>query len=139
MEQIDVHDLIGLGNDGVGEPFPHFDPDEFFDRVVEAFQMLDVQGRDHVNAGRQDFLHILVALSVSASRHVGVGQFVDQGHGRPPGQHGVQIHLFDLDAPVFPDDPRQDLQAFAEVWQSRSGRGFRRNPTTTSIPSFFSA
>lgn len=122
--QIHVHDLIGLGNDSVGEAFPDFHPDEFLDRVVQAFQMLDVQRRDHVNPGRENFLDVLVTFSISASRHVGMGQFVDQDHGWPPGKHGIQIHFFDLDAPVFTDDSRHGLQTFQKFGDLGAAVGF---------------
>ena len=58
----------------------------------------------------KQFLDVLVALGVAAARCVGVGQLVHQGHLRPAGQDGVEVHLFQHDAAVLDAPPRHLLQ-----------------------------
>ena len=61
--------------------------------VVKALEVLDVDGRDHVDAGGEHLLDVLVALGVSRARGVRVRQLVDQRElGRPP-EDRVDIHL----------------------------------------------
>ena len=64
--QIDIHDLIRLGKDGIGDPLMHLDPRGTLDDIVEALEVLDVQGADHVDPLGQDILYILVSLFVAA-------------------------------------------------------------------------
>src|SRR6202008_1647982 len=52
------------------------------DDVVEAFQVLDVNGGVDVDAGIEHFDHVLPAAFVAAAGHVAVRQLVDQRHGR---------------------------------------------------------
>ncbi len=73
-----------------------------------------------MDAGREDLLDVLVTLRVASAGDIGVGQLVDQDHGRPAGQHGVQVHLLDLDTPVGGMAPGHDLQAL--------GQGLRLGP-----------
>ena len=46
--------------------------------------MLDVEGADHVDAGFEQFQHVLIALLVAAKRRVGMRQLVDDRHLRAP-------------------------------------------------------
>ena len=59
--QIDQLDLVGVLKHAVGHGFPHPDAGDAFDDVVQAFQMLDVQRGQDVDAGFEDFLHVLVS------------------------------------------------------------------------------
>ena len=74
---------------------------QLLDRVVQALQVLHVQRADHVDPCREDLLHVLVTLGVSAVGRVGVGQLVHQGHLRLAREDGVDVHLLDGDAAVF--------------------------------------
>ena len=47
---VDVHDLVGVGQNVVGQPLLDLDPRRPLHLIVQAFQMLDVHCRDHVNA-----------------------------------------------------------------------------------------
>ncbi len=76
--QVDEHDLVGLVEDPVGERLAHADLGELEDRVVEALEVLDVDGRDHVDAGVEHLLDVLPALLVPHPRRVRVRELVDE-------------------------------------------------------------
>jgi hypothetical protein len=76
--EVDEHDLVGLVEDPVGERFAHANAGELEDRVVEAFEMLDVDRRDDVDAASEELVDVLVALLVAHAGGVGVREFVDQ-------------------------------------------------------------
>ncbi len=58
----------------------------------------------------EQLVDVLPALLVAAAGHVRVGQLVDQRDIRPPGQHGVQVHLGEGGAAVLDRAPRHHLQ-----------------------------
>ena len=104
--KVHVDDLVGHGDDVVGDALLDADPGGALDDVVQALQVLDVQRRNHADARAQQFFHVLVAFGIAAAGGVGVGQFVDQGDGGPAGQHGVDVHLLQHDAAIFDPPPR---------------------------------
>ncbi len=79
---VDQLDLVGGADDLVGHLLLLLDAGDLRDDVVEALQVLDVDGRDHGDAGVEQFLDVLPAFRVLAARGVGVGQLVDQHHLR---------------------------------------------------------
>ena len=81
--------------------------------------MLHVHGGKHVDAGIEQGMDILPTLGTVAAGNVGVGEFVDQRHGRFAAQHGVHIHLLELRAGIGDDAARNGFQAFG------FGDGFR--------------
>ncbi len=107
---VDELDLVGGPDHRVGNRLPLRHAGDLLDDVVQRLQVLDVHGRDHVDAGVEQLGHVLPALDVGRAGHVGVGQLVDQGHLRPPGQHGVQVHLVEVGVPVGQPGPRDDLE-----------------------------
>ena len=107
---VDVDDLVGLGQHAVGEPLLDLHAGGPLDLVVEALQVLDVDRGDHVDPGAEQVLDVLVALGVAAAGGVGVGQLVDQADGRPAGQDRVEVHLAEGDAAVLDRPRRDDLQ-----------------------------
>ena len=95
--EVDEHDLVGLVEDPVGERLAHADAGQLEDRVVEALEVLDVDGRDDVDAGVEDLVDVLVALLVAHARRVRVRELVDQRElGRAP-DDGVDVHLLELE------------------------------------------
>jgi hypothetical protein len=125
--QVDIDDLVGLGDHRIRNPFPHFDAHELFDSIIEAFQVLDVHGCDHMDAAGEDFLDILVTLDVPAFGHVVMGKLIDQRHGRLSGQHGIHIHFFHFHAFVFPDQPGDDFESFQEFADVGAAMGFHKS------------
>jgi hypothetical protein len=90
---VDQLDLFGSPDNGVRDPLPLRDPGDFFDHVVEGFQMLNVDRGDHVDARGQEHFDVLPALLVARPGHVGMRKLVDQGHRGVAGQDRVQVHL----------------------------------------------
>jgi hypothetical protein len=93
---IDELDLVGPADDPIGDPLtdPHLD--DLLHGVRDGLQVLDVHGRDDVNAGVEQVEHVLPALGVPAqARNISVGEFVDQCHARVPRQHAFQVHLLE--------------------------------------------
>ena len=76
--QIDQHDLVGLIEHPVGDRLPDPDAGDAADHVVEAFQMLDVDRGQNIDAGVEQFLDILPAFRMPAARGVAVREFVHQ-------------------------------------------------------------
>ena len=65
----------------IGHGFVHPNAGDPAHDVVEAFQVLDIDGGIDVDPGAQNLLHILPALSMPRSRHVGMREFIDQDQG----------------------------------------------------------
>ncbi len=107
---VDDLDVVGAVHDGIRHGFPHADAGDFGDDVVQAFDMLDVQGGVDVDAGGQQLLDVEIALGVAGAGGVGVGQLVHQHDGRAADQDGVEVHL--VEQPVLVVDPAagNDLQ-----------------------------
>ena len=82
--EVDQLDLVGGVDDAVGHGLAHADAGDARDHVVQALDVLDVQGRVDVDAGRQQLLDVEIALGMPAARGVGVGELVDQ-HRAPAG------------------------------------------------------
>ena len=57
--------------------------------------MLDVEGRDHVDPGVEQLLDVLPPLLVPRTRHVRVGELVDERDLRAAGDDGVDVHLLE--------------------------------------------
>ena len=76
--QVEVHDLVGVLEEAVGDGLARDDIGDAPDQVVEALEVLDVDGREHVDPGIEGVLDVLVALLVLDPRSVGVGELVNQ-------------------------------------------------------------
>ena len=83
----------------VRERLAHPHARELEDSVVEALEMLHVDGRDHVDAGLEHLVDVLVALRVSRSRRVRVRELVDERELRRPPDQRVRIELVELEEP----------------------------------------
>ena len=81
----DVHqlDLVGLVEYRIRDRLAHRDAGDAGDDVVEAVDVLDVQGGVDGGAPFQKLLHVLPALEVSQARGVAVRQLVHQEDLRP--------------------------------------------------------
>jgi hypothetical protein len=107
---VDQHHLVGLVEHGVGHRLVHAHAGDRADRAVEAFEVLHVERRPHLDARGQQLLHVLPALGVARSRGVGVGQFVDQQHGGPAREGGVEVELGERAAAVGQLAQRQRVE-----------------------------
>ena len=103
-------DLVGRADDGVRDRLSLRYAGDLLDHVVDRLQVLDVDGRDDVDAGGQELLDVLPAFGVAAAGDVGVGELVDQRHPRAPGQDGVDVHLGERGAPIGDGAAGDDLE-----------------------------
>ena len=116
---VDQFDLVGAADDLVGHGLPLRHPGDLLDDVVERFQVLDVHGRDDVDAGVEQPLDVLPAFVVARAGHVRVRELVDQRHRRRAGDHGVGVHLGEGRAPVGHLLAGHDLQAVEQLGRAR--------------------
>ena len=107
---VDQLDLVGGADDGVRHGLALRDAGDALHHVVQGLEVLDVDGRDDVDAGVEQLVDVLPALGVAAARRVGVGQLVDQRHRRLAGEHGVEVHLLERGAAVLHRAPRDDRE-----------------------------
>ena len=91
---VDQLDLVGGPHDLVRDGLPLLDAGDPLDDVVERFEVLDVDGRDDVDASGQQLLDVLPALVVARARARWCGPA--RRRGRPAGcrrRIGVDVHL----------------------------------------------
>ncbi len=108
--EVDQLDRIGAVEHRIRHGFAHPHMSNLRDDVVQAFDVLDVDGGVDVDAVGQQLLDIEVTFGVAAAGGVGVGELVDQRDFRPPRDHGIQVHLLDDLAAIIERLARDHLQ-----------------------------
>ncbi len=103
----------------VGDRLTDGDARHLGDHVVQAFQVLDVERRIHVDPRRQDLLDILVALGMPRAGRIRVGELVHQHQLRLAADDRVDVHLGQGDAVIFHLPARQDFQCFDQLLRLR--------------------
>ena len=94
----------------------HRCPGHLLDLIGQALQVLDVHGGDDVDSRAEDVQDVLPAFVVPAgSRHVGVGQLVDQCDLGPSSQHRVEVHLLQAPSPIVDHLAGDDLEAVDQL------------------------
>ena len=83
---VDELELVGAAHDVVGHGLALRGTGDAQDDVVERLEVLDVQRRDHVDAGIEQLLDVLPTLLVLRAGGVGVRVLVDQHDLRAAGQ-----------------------------------------------------
>ena len=58
--------------------------------------MLDVQSRNHIDAGIQEFHHVFPTLRIARTLHIRMRQLIDDDQLGMDLQNGLQIHLLDF-------------------------------------------
>ena len=111
---IDQHDLVRALQRLVGQRLAHPHAAVLGELVVERLQVLHVERREDVDAGREHVLDVLEALAVLEARRVGVGELVDQAQPRRSRQDRRQVHLGHGRAAIDDLAPRDDLEALSE-------------------------
>ena len=99
--QVDQQQLKGFLQHPVRQGFAHLHAGDAAHLIVEAFEVLDVDRGEHVDAGREQFLNVLPAFRMAAAGGVAVGQFIDQHQLRFGGEEAVEVHFFEHHATVF--------------------------------------
>ncbi len=117
---VDQFDLVRPAHDLVGDGLPLAHARDRLDHVAERLQVLDVDGGDDVDAGREQFGDVLPALGVAGAGRVRVGELVHEGDRGAAGQDRVDVHLGEGGAPVFQGAARHLLQAAQHGLRARA-------------------
>src|SRR5262249_35194071 len=112
--EVEVHDLVGLLEEAVGHGLADGHAGRALDQVVQALEVLHVEGGDDVDARGEELEHVLPALAVARAREVRVRSLVDDGHLRAPREDRAAVHLLDGDAAVLDAPARHDLEPLDE-------------------------
>ncbi|MNI41835.1 hypothetical protein D3C73_960990 [compost metagenome] len=99
--QVDQQQFKGLLQHPVRQGFAHLHASDAADLIVEAFQMLDVDRGEHVDAGGEQFLDVLPTFGMTTAGRIAVGQFVHQHQFRLRGEQAIQVHFFEHHATVL--------------------------------------
>ena len=106
--EVDKDNAVCIEQNLIGQGLFYPDPGQLPHQIVEALQMLDVEGAVDVDTGVEQLLDILPALLVAAAGGVAVGQLVHHGDGRLPRQQAVEVHLLQPLLAVHVDLARLD-------------------------------
>ena len=101
---------IGVIENGVGHSLAHADLGEAGDDIIEAFDMLDVDRCQHVDAGVAQLLDVLPALGVATARRIAVREFIDQRDLRRAGEQRVDIEFGERMRAVLDLAARHDFE-----------------------------
>ena len=131
---VDEFDLLGAPDDDIRHRLALQHAGDGERRVVERFEVLDVDGGDDVDARREQVLDVLPPLLVAAARHVGVREFVDERDLRRAPEHGVEVHLLERRAPVLAPQSRHDLEALERDGRRRAPVGLAETDDDVRSP-----
>ena len=110
--EVDQDDFIGLVEHRVWHGLAHPHLGDFQHHIVEAFEVLDVQRRPHIDAGGEQFVDVLPALRMAAARNIGVRVFIDQQQAGAALERRVQIELLHDLIAIDDRQARQNVEAF---------------------------
>ena len=116
---VDQLDLVGTVEHMVGHGLLHARTGDLRHHVAEAFEVLDVDRGVDIDAGLEQFLHVLPAFGVAFTGQVGMGEFVDQQQGRRPLECRIEIEFVQARPAMLHLPQRQHLQTLQQ------GFGFR--------------
>ena len=111
---VDQHDLVGFVEHRVGHGLAHRDPGDARHHIGQAFEMLDVESRPHVDAGIEEFGDILVALRVATLGRVRMRELVDDHQRRLADERRIEVELGEFRAAVINHPARQDFEALKQ-------------------------
>ena len=74
--QVHQHPVVGGIEKRIGPGFPHLNSGDAADHIVQAFQMLNVDGSENINACFQQLLNVLPAFRMTRTWRITVRQFV---------------------------------------------------------------
>ena len=109
--QVDEHHLVGVEEQLVGDRLADAHARQLEDAVVEALEVLDVDGRDDVDAGELQHLDVLVTLRARHAGRVGVRELVHEGDLGRARDHRIDVHVAQRHAAVLDLERGDDLQA----------------------------
>ena len=127
--------LVGGVEHRIRDGLPHLNSGDLGDHVVQALEVLDVQGGVDRDPGVEQLLDVLPPPGVAGIRCIGVGQLVDQQNGGTAGERGIEVELMQGDAAILHRAAGQDFETGKESLGFRPRRWVSTTPTTTSTPS----
>ena len=107
---VDQLHLSGGADDLIGNRLALDDPRDALDHIVDGLEMLDVDGRDDVDAGGENLVYVLPAFGVLRARRIRVRQLVHERNLRTTAQHRVEVHLLEGRSPVLLSSAGDDLE-----------------------------
>ncbi|MNM69074.1 hypothetical protein D3C81_806600 [compost metagenome] len=122
--QVNQHHLGGFVEHVIGHGFTYPYPGHAADHVVQAFQMLYVDGGQHVDTGIQQLFDILPALRMARAMGVAVRQLVHQDQCRVASQCSVEIKLLYHSAAILNALLRQQIQPAQQRGGFAAAMGF---------------
>src|SRR5205823_10395775 len=90
----------------------------------DALEMLDIHRRNHVNFGAENFLDVLIPLTMLAAGNIGVGQLIEKNYLRPAGNNRVDVHLFKNGSLIFDFPARNRFELIRQFGNSLSAMRF---------------
>src|ERR1044072_4356066 len=111
-----VHQLDGVGTVEyrIRYGLAHANMGDLRDNVVQALDVLDVDGRIDIDAEAQQLFDIEIALWMTAAGRVGVSKLIDGDDLRPARQDGVDVHLVERLPAKLHALARQDFETFEQ-------------------------
>ncbi len=109
--EVDDLDIIRRVDDGIRHGLAHADARDARHHVVQALDVLDIQGRVNIDPGAKQLLHVEVALRMPAARCVAVRKLVHQHELRAAGEDAVQVHLLEAAAAILELPARHPFDA----------------------------
>jgi len=74
--QVNIHHLIRFLKHTVGHPFFHFNPRNLLHFFIHAFDVLNIDCRNHIDSFIQQCHYILPTFLIQTSFHIGMCQFI---------------------------------------------------------------
>src|SRR5262249_5949448 len=121
---IDEFDGIGAIENRVRHRLAHAHMRDLRDHVVEALDVLDVDGGVNVDAVTEQLLDVEVALGMAAAGLIGVGELIDQDDLRAAGDDGVEVQLIERLSRVFKPLAGNDLEILEQGLRLLAPVGF---------------
>ncbi len=94
--EIDHLDVGGEREHAVGDGLGDAHAGDAGDGIVQALEMLDIEGRPDIDPGVQQFDRVFPAFGMTAAGDVGVGEFVEQEQLRAAGERAIEVEFLDL-------------------------------------------
>ena len=111
---IDNLDVVGAIDYRVGNCLSNPDLGDLGHDIIEAFDVLDVDGGVDIDAGSQQFLDVATTLGVAAPGCIGMSEFIDEHQLGSALEDGIEIHLLQIMALISNPPSRYDLQALEQ-------------------------
>src|SRR4029077_14595027 len=93
--EVHHHGFFGHLQHPVRNRFAHHHAGDGANRGSDAFNVLNVYGRNHVDFGFEEFENVLVPLAPPAAGNVRVRKFIDEDYSGPPRQNRIDVHFFE--------------------------------------------